>query len=90
MPLAVLGDPGTCVATAGSSKYRVSEHAHGFSIEGPHRPRVQVSCLPNFLAVDVASPLDGRLQRFGFYEFYRLNAAVAEGLMRDWQPPPRR
>ena len=71
------------------SKYHVTEHARGFSLEGPDRPRVQVSCGPTFLEVDVPCFAGGPSQRFGFYSFYGLNAAVAAGLMREWQPPQR-
>ena len=74
---------------SGPSKYRVTEYAHGFRIEGPDRPPVQVWCRPTLLDVDVPSFPGGPSQRFGLFEFYKLNAAVAEGLMREWQPPRR-
>ena len=44
----------------GQSKYRVTEHARGFSIEGPDRPQVQVWCRPTYFEVGPS-----HLQRFG-------------------------
>ena len=71
------------------SKYRVTQHTRGFSLEGPGRPRVRVSCRPTFLEVEPGVYGGDSSHRFGFYSFYKLNAAVAAGLMREWQPPPR-
>ena len=89
MALTIVGEAGTSPERFGPSKYHLVEHAHGFSLEGPDRPLVQVSCGPTFLEVDVPRFPGGPPQRFGFYELYRFNTAVAVGLMREWQPPRR-
>ena len=79
----------TIKAAPSPSKYHVTEHARGFSLKGPDRPRVHVSCGPTFLEVDVPRFEGGPSQRCGFYSFYKLNTAIAAGLMREWQPPQR-
>ena len=74
---------------AGLSKYSLTEFANGFAIEGPDRPRVRVECSARSFEVVAPNSLDDRRRCFGLFEFYRLNAAVAEGLMRGWTPPQR-
>ena len=58
MPVTIVCEAGTSRERFGPSKYHVAEHAYGFSLEEPARPRVQVSCRPTFLEVDVASFFD--------------------------------
>lgn len=69
------------------SRYRITEHADGFRVEGDGRPPVEVRFTPFALEGQfVGDERPGSRERFGFFNFGRLLEFVARGLMREWRP----
>lgn len=75
------------------SKYVFTERADGFEITAPNQNRTptRVTCYPTYLEIERRPGRDGEVEprHFGFYEYYALSRAVAEGLMAEWEPPER-
>lgn len=74
-----------------NSPYQIEAMHHGFRVyakEGaPERVPVRVICQPRCFEVN---PEEGTPLRFGFYEYYGLSSAIAELMMRNWDPPKDR
>jgi len=69
------------------SRYRFSELADGFSVEGDERPPVEVRLFPTWLEGRfVGESAGGSREQFGFFNFSKLLDFVVRGLMRDWRP----
>jgi hypothetical protein len=77
---------GTWKRDGSPSKYRITESADGFSIEGHDRPRVTVGMEPYFLWVSPGmQSYTSESSRNGLFEFHTFVTDIARGLLRNWQ-----
>ncbi|MBN1889457.1 MAG: PcfJ domain-containing protein [Thermoflexales bacterium] len=65
------------------SKYEFTETTQGFFIEARDRCTVRVVLMPTYIHVEGG----GHAADFGFFEYYRLSAYIADVLMQNWKPP---
>lgn len=79
--------------TQTESRYKITEEADGFRIEGG-ADRTPVTVKLGRAWFEITSEgggtdsMDG-YDVFGLYDYYRISSAIAERLMRDWKAPAR-